>query len=291
MDDKELALAQIRQINAAAFKEESEARKLKYEVDQAIAENKLPFYQRAWFIKSAVAGILIFTFLIGYVELIFLPAQKKLRNETDSAVYRLQQKEAKFSAEKARLELLLEQAKLEKMKAISENESAEIQLDQAKNSIKNLESILSGLDSDSKKTKEIAEAKNVINEELKNIESAQQSVALQSNRLKKISAEIGGVGKEDIVQHGWIYLGHFPDKTWGHKNIEIDIAKEPELNKPYILVQDINIRNHAPRFSFSGYKFGAIIGNLSAGQKIEIIKKPKKVGFSKIWAEIKVLSE
>ncbi len=159
-----------------------------YEVDQAIAERNLPFFRRVWFVKSAVAGIFLFSFLVGYVEIVFRPTQEKLRNKIDTAAYKLEQREAQFGSEKARLELHLEQATLEAKIAVSKNESAGAQLLQAKNAIDYLQSILDSLNSGKKKSKEIEDAKSLVNKELDNIVKAQDAVAQQSIRIKDISA-------------------------------------------------------------------------------------------------------
>ena len=286
MNVTNLEEAKIRQINATAFKDETEARKLEYEVDQAIAESKLHFYRRSWFIKSSVAGFLLFTFLVGYVHFLFLPTQEILRNEADTAVYTLQQMQAKFSAEKARLELLLEQATLETKKASAENLSAKVQLEQAKKSIKELETTLSNINGGDSLDTKISEAKITIDKQLKEIKSTQKILEIQSDKIIRIHEDIQDVEKESIVQNGWIYLGSFPNDVWNYKKIDIPIFEEPIKGKSYTLLFNANVRSNAPEFSFSGYKYGKVLGNLLAGQQVEIIKS-ERVGFNKIWAEIK----
>ncbi|WOH38966.1 hypothetical protein RI844_07030 [Thalassotalea fonticola] len=279
-----LAAAQIRQINASAAKEESEAKKLNYEVEQAMSENKLPFYRRSWFVKSAVAGILIFSFLVGYIELIFLPAQEKLRQETDNANYILRQNEAEFSAVKARLELLLEQTKMEAIKAEQQNQLAILQLTQAKDSL----NIMRVQIAKTEQKPRFKAASKALNKQLKDINTAQENIAQQSARLSTLNTEIVSIADKATVTEGWIYLGHFPDNNWTIKNIDIANNQSAKQNSRYKLTNDINVRNQQPKFSFSGYKFGAIKGNLNAGQTVKIIGKPIKVGFSKVWAKVKV---
>ena len=286
MNVTNLEEAKIRQINATAFKDETEARKLEYEVDQAIAESKLHFYRRSWFIKSSVAGFLLFTFLVGYVHFLFLPTQEILRNEADTAVYTLQQREAKFSAEKARLELLLEQATLETIKASAENISAKVQLEQANKSIKELKTTLSNINGGDSLDIKISEAKITIDKQLKEIKSTQKILETQSDEIIRIHEDIQDVAKESIIQNGWIYLGSFPNDVWNYKKIDIPNFEEPVEGKLYTLLFNVNVRSNAPEFSFSGYKYGKILGNLLAGQQVEIIKS-ERVGFNKMWAEIK----
>lgn len=288
MNEESLEAAKIRQINATAFKEESEARKLKYEVDRAIAESKLNFYRRTWFIKSAVAGFLLFTFLVGYVHFLFLPTQEMLRNEADTAVYTLQQRQAKFDSEKARLELLLEQATLEAIKASAENKSAKVQLEQANKSIKELKTALSEINEETGLDEKISEAKITINKQLKEIQSTQEILETQSDEIVRIQDDIQDVVKESVVKNGWIYLGSFPNDVWDYKKLKISDFEEPVEGKIYTLLFNANVRRNSPEFSFSGYKFGKVLGNLSAGQKVEIIET-ERVGFNKMWANIKVI--
>jgi len=283
--------AKIKQLEAVALKEKAEADRIKLEVLKGEKDLESPFYKQSWFIKALVAGILVFAFLIGYVELIFMPTQERMKNEVDTAKYILDRREVQFAAEKAELKLLLEKTKFEGEKANATLTAAKAQLDKADKSILQLQEKILILESGDFSDDKIESIKSNIEQNLKEnkyLREQSQNLVLGLENIKSELQET--IDVQENVQ-GWIYVGHYPNNEWGYKNINIEANKLPAKNKEYIINKDLNVRSKWPTFSFTGYKFGRIVGHLSAGQKIKVIGTPREVGFSKVWVEVKLVNE
>ncbi len=291
MNDQEFQEAKIRQIKATALKEEAEAEKIKHELAQAKTELESPFYKQSWFTKSLVAGILLFSFLIGYVEIVFRPAQEKMQNETDTVKYKLERKEAQFAAEKARLQFLLDRTTFEGKKAEATLLSASSQLNKAEESIRTLETTIRDIKESDCDSDKIAATELNIEKEINEIKEVKKQSEYGVATLQAIKEEMKEVVTESSDIQGWIYVGHYPNNKWGYKNIETDANKLPKLSEKYLLLRDLNVRSQSPKFTFTGYDFGRIVGHLLAGQTVEVIGEPREVGFSKVWVEVKLTKD
>lgn len=87
------------------------------------------------------------------------------------------------------------------------------------------------------------------------------------------------------VSTGWIYAGQFVNGKWSEAGLKIG-AELPTNAKKYTLSWGATVREHPPRSSSSN-KLGKTLGNLAAGQEIEIVQVKKSGSKGHVWLEIK----
>ena len=284
MDEKEAF--NLRYLEAKAVKEELLAQQLQADID-AKTQKKVRFYNSPLLLRSVVTGVTLAILFAGYFQYLFVPKQQKMQGQLDTAAFVGQQKEAMHKTETARSkfiqEKLKEQAKSTSMKldaAIAsfkkvQEQNAELQLALAELPKKN---------KDDNKIKKLTAAAERSGQKISSqLVAASEALVKVEGISEAISARKSSIEGDS----GWIYVGYYPNDIWNFKNISTKSGL-PIINRTYDTINDINVRDRAPKFTLFGYSFGDLLGKVVSGQKIKVLQV-KEVGRDKVWAKIELV--
>lgn len=272
------AIANVRLEN-----EQLTLKKTEYELRQMQKDFNLPFYRSTEFIRPLVSGLSLALIFSAYIQYIFIPTQNNLNQEIDTAEFIIQKKTEKHEAQLAKLDLIREQIE-------QKSEQSKLQLKSANEKLKNvllqntnLQQQIAKLSAKEDNPVELEEITDQVKRSGKEIKK--QIAAIQDTELSIDAVNESSI--ENEFRKGWMYIGYFPNAEWNYTNIDISTGL-PIVGNVYKLTSIVNIRNHAPEFSWFKYKFGKLVGYLETGSRVKIIKT-ETVGRSKVWAQIETV--
>lgn len=96
------------------------------------------------------------------------------------------------------------------------------------------------------------------------------------------------VTEEQPGRTGWIYAGQFANGKWSEQGLKVG-SELPASGSRYALTWGATVRDMPPgkRSSASG-KLGKTVGNLAAGQEVEIVQVKKSGRQGHVWVEVKL---
>ena len=284
MNEKEAI--HLRYLEAKALKEELLLQQLQADID-AKAQKKVRFYNSPLLHRSVVTGVTLAILFAGYFQYIFVPKEQKMQSQLDTAAFVGQQKEAMHKAETARSKFIQEKLKEQAESTHKQLDAAIASLNKAQKQNAELQLALAELpkkNEDDNKIEELTAAAKRSEQEI----SSQLVVASEALiKVEGISEAISARKSSIEGDSGWIYVGYYPNDTWNFKNISIKSGL-PIINRTYDAINDINVRDRAPKFTLFGYSFGDLLGKVISGQKIKVLQV-KEVGRNKVWAKIELV--
>jgi len=289
MKDAEIRKLSIRRLTAIAEKEELAVEKIKKEIEESIEEKAKPFYKDSSIIRLFIAGVSLSLILAAYIQYIFVPTQNRLTQKAETAEFTIQQNTARHSAQIAKLELIQEQIKADAKLAANQLKAAISSLEEARKQNNQLHKNLKSLSKEVSEKEEIVKIKSSVVENEEKIERQIAQAKESEVKVAGISEATEAITASSPSKKGWIYIGYYPNEQWQYQTIEIEIGK-PKVGETYLIKQNVNIRDSAPRFSILGYKFGNALGFLLPGQMVRVIDVDT-VGLNKVWAEIEAVKK